>query len=115
MYEGVFCNIVGIPNTITPYAKFNTLNFGEVHFQLSQKIIHAFCMAARVLMTVQALVSVYETMLKRWTGTLLKAKKKQETIGERRGYTEYRLIVSKRYLNLMSKMKPLEKKKSIIQ
>ena len=105
-----FCNIVGIPNTITSGAKFNTLNFDEVHFQLGQKIIHAFCMAPRIIKTVQSLMSVFETMLKRWTGTRLKSENQQETTGDRKRYTEYTLIVSKRYLNLLSKMKSLEKK-----
>ena len=106
----VFCNIVGIPNTITSDIKFNTLHFEEVHFQLGQKIVHAFCMAPRVIKTVQSLMSVFETMLKRWTGTLLKADNERETIGDRRRYTEYTLIVQKIYLKILSTMKPLNKK-----
>jgi hypothetical protein len=65
-------------------------------------------MAPRVLKTVQAVMSIFETILIKWTGTRLKADKNQETTGKRRGYTEYTLIVRKRYLHVLSIMKPLE-------
>jgi hypothetical protein len=39
---GVFCIMVGIPNTITPGATFNTLNFGNEHYQLVRKLFMPF-------------------------------------------------------------------------
>lgn len=106
----VFCNLVGLPNTITQDATFNTLEFGDIHFQLGQKAIYAFCMASRIIKTIQMAMSVFGMMLYRWTGTRLKSEGKQETTGERKRYTEYTLKVPNKYRTLISLMKPLENK-----
>lgn len=66
-----FCELVGIPDTVTPGAEFNTLAFTEGTKMLANEIIAEFQQQPRPVKSNRSLMSVFETMLEHWTGTML--------------------------------------------